>query len=232
MNHLHEYKPSEKRGYEVCECGTYHSTMLEDPASIYENDYWSHEKGRSNLVEQRWNMTERESCGISKVEKVMDYIPEKGSILEVGCAPAVLLKLLALTGREVYGIEPDINVINKMKEFCNEAVYIEGYFPQVFQKGKSNIFDCIVALDVLEHSIDYVEFIEATHRLLKPNGTAIFMSPIICEDGLYRECDFEVPEQHAWIFSKSYLESYLSELFSKVQFDIWQLGHNMIILNK
>lgn len=231
--HVHIFEKCHKPGYEYCSgCGTYHSTKLAPRESVYENNYWSEENGRSKLVDQVWNVTERYTCGISKVEKVLQYVPEKGSVLEIGCAPGVLLRLLALTGREAYGIEPDINVINVLKETTSGAIIIEGYFPEVFDDKKNNIFDCIVATDVFEHVEDYDGFIRATHRLLKPLGVAIIMSPIILEHGMYRKCDFEVPEQHAWLFSKKFLDPYLKNIFSKVKWDKWILGHEMIILTK
>lgn len=231
--HTHNFRPSEKQGYEYCpDCGSYHSTQLADPVTIYENDYWSHDNNRSTFLEQRANLTERETCGISKVEKVLQYIPEKGTVLEIGASPAVLLQLLTLTGREAYGIEPDINVINKMKEYCAGATIIEGYFPDVFSKQSKEVFDCIVGMDVFEHINDTDGFVEAMHRLLKPNGVGIIMSPIIFEDSQYRDCDFSVPEQHAWIYSKKYLDPYLKQYFSSVEWDRWIVGHEMIILTK
>lgn len=233
MIHVHEFAPSDKPGYEICvECGTYHSLQLAPRESIYENNYWSEENGRSKLVDQIWNLTERETCGVSKVEKMLEYIPETGTILEIACAPGALLKILALSGREAYGIEPDINVINEMKDQQIGATVFEGYFPDVFDKKKSNIFDCIAGMDVFEHVAEYEEFIQAMYRLLKPNGIGIIMSPIILEDGLYRDCDFEVPEQHAYIFTKKFLDPYLKSIFSEIKWDRWILGHEMFIVKK
>lgn len=231
--HSHKFTKCDKPGYEQCsDCGSYHSTQLESPETIYEQNYWSKENGRSTLMDQLWNHTERQTCGISKVEKVLEYVPETGTVLEIGCAPGALLKLLTLTGREAFGIEPDINVINFMKEQHTGATFIEGYFPDVFEAKRKNIFDCIIAMDIFEHIDDYDTFAKAVHRLLKPEGIGILMSPIIYEEGAFRQCDFDVPEQHAYIFTKKFLDPYLKSIFSSVRWDRWQIGHELVILTK
>ena len=226
--HLHTFIPSNKEGYEICsECGSYHSVAAKSPKEIYEQgDYWTHENGRSKLSEQRWNLTETKTCGISKVEKILQYIPE-GIVLEIGANPGVLLELLMATGREAYGIEPDPALIGYLKDNSGGATIIEGYFPDVFLEDRSNIFDCIVAMDVVEHAPDYDRFVRAAYRLLRPGGIFIFMSPII-KDGQYQEKDFKADE-HVWILSYNYANEYLNSIFREVKFDTWVLGHEIFI---
>ena len=39
-------------------------------------------------------------------------------------------------------------------------------------------------------------------------------------------------DEHAWIFSKKFLESYLKEIFTEVKFARWIVGHEILILKK
>lgn len=231
--HQHSFLPSKKEGYEIClECGSYHSTRPGNIKAIYEGNYWDG-KERSTFEDQRHNIIESESCGISKRDKILQYVPYNvKTVLEIGCSPGELLKSLSEGGYEVYGIEPDGKLIHKNLEVAPRAHIINGYFPDVFKGADGSQFDYIIGMDVLEHSIYYHNFIMETHRLLKPGGSAIFMLPIITEDhGDIREKDYKCDE-HIWLFTQSYLQGYLSEIFATVKFDFWQEGHNMIICTK
>jgi 2-polyprenyl-3-methyl-5-hydroxy-6-metoxy-1,4-benzoquinol methylase len=226
MIHEHKFTPSDKKGYEVCQCGTYHSTELLSPKELYENNYWNGDT-RSLLKDQIINVTET-SCGVSKVDKVLKYIKPFGDVLEVGCAPAWLMKVLLLNGNNVIGIEPDEKNIPELMNIAGDgAVIIHGYFPMALGNAR---FDNIVATDIVEHIEDYKGFIEAARDLLKDGGSFIFMSPII-ENGVYRDIDLK-SDEHAWIFSKEYLQEYLSSIFSEVVWDRWRVGHEMFVCYK
>jgi 2-polyprenyl-3-methyl-5-hydroxy-6-metoxy-1,4-benzoquinol methylase len=229
--HEHIFKPSDKDGYEVCDCGTYHSIAAKEPKEIYEADYWEHENGRSTFEEQRFNVTEKDSCGISKVDKILQYIPER-SVLEIGAAPGELLKALNERGYVTYGIEPDPQYIEPILRVSPFSRIIQGYFPDVFKGIEGISFDYIIAMDVVEHSVDYDVFIKEVYRLLKPHGTFIFMSPIITSEyGDVRAKDYK-KDEHIWILSEQYLKEYLCSMFSIVGFDFWQDGHNVIVCKK
>lgn len=94
------------------------------------------------------------------------------------------------------------------------------------------MFDCIVGSDVMEHCEDYDAYFKEGLRLLKPGGIMITMSPIILADGLHRKIDFDFPDQHCWIHSQAFLEPYLKEMFSHVEFRRWICGHELIICKK
>ena len=229
--HQHQFTPSEHEGYEACTCGTYHSTRLLHREELYEDNYWNGGT-RSLMKDQVYNLTETESCGISKVDKIMRYLPVKGDTLEIGCAPGELMRRLLEKGHYVVGIEPDIkNIpgIKKIAGFTSEIIH--GYFPDCMVGKAGFIFDYVIAMDVLEHVEDYKGFIHAAWSLLRPKGRFIFMSPVIYDDGLYRERDM-VPLEHAWIFSQEYLRDYLGEKFSEVIFDRWIVGHEIIVCIK
>lgn len=231
--HIHDFiKSEEYAGYEYCPgCGSYHSIEQVDPKIIYEGAYWSHENNRSTIEEQVYNITETETAGISKIDFILKCIPKSKNSLEIACAPGVLLNKLSEISNEAYGIEPNSEYLDFICEQAPKAVVLHGYFPAVFDETAKNCFDSIIGMDIFEHIDDYDKFIKAVLRLLSDGGRAVFMSPIILEDGLFRERDFK-PDEHCWIHSKKFLDPYLKQYFKGVFFDRWQIGHEVIILTK
>jgi len=237
MSHTHIFKASDIKDYEVCEdCGTYHSTAQVDPKIIYEEqEYWSYDNKRSKIEEQVLNHLCTDDCGISKVDRVLQFVPKGESVLEIACAPGALLKKLLDYGyTDVWGIEPSDRYITFICNQAPTAKILHGYFPNVTSDFSDNTFDCIVALDIFEHVEDYEAFLLEVKRLLKDGATAIIMSPIILDDGdgLYRNRDFAHPDEHCWIHSQNFLEPYLKEIFSEVKFANWIVGHTLIVVKK
>lgn len=226
--HRHEFVESRFPGYEQCiGCGTYHSTQLLPPDELYKNNYWNGET-RSFLKDQIWNLT-TEEFGISKVAKVLSYVNQGGTFVEIGCAPGVMLEKALWLFDEVYGIEPDRANFPFIQEFAGNGVeIIEGYFPLCKMPAR---VDTMVAMDIVEHIEDYENFIGMASAFLVKGGKFIFMSPILYEDKLFRIRDF-LPKEHAWIFTKKYLQEYLSDKFSSVVFDRWVVGHEIVICTK
>jgi 2-polyprenyl-3-methyl-5-hydroxy-6-metoxy-1,4-benzoquinol methylase len=235
-DHKHNFRESTIKDYEVCiECGSYHSTNQISPEIIYEdNDYWDigdGKTGRSTLKDQISNLTCIDECGISKIDRIMQFVPDGETALEIAAAPGVMLKKLSEKFPVTIGIEPSEKYLNYIQSTSPKSQILHGYFPQVFNNQEHDLFDCIVGLDIFEHIEDGNEFIMATHRLLKEGGTAILMSPLIYEDGVMSSKNF-IPAEHCWIYTKKYLDPYLKSIFSEVKFTQWILGHEIIVIKK
>lgn len=232
--HKHTFIPSDIDGYEICQdCGTYHSTMLANPKDLYA-DYWGDDgTHRSTLEQQCENLVCTDECGISKVDRVLQFVPKRGDkFLEIGCAPGVLLSRMLDRNWNVYGIEPSMKYIPFIVDKARGAYVTEGYFPDVCLKWGDEVFDCIAALDVVEHIEHYDVVFREIRRLLTVGGTAIIMSPIILEkDGFIRNGEF-IPNEHAWLFSEKFLKEYLSGLFREVTFHRWTVSHEIVVLKK
>ena len=229
----HIFEPSHREGYERCvSCGSWHSTSLKKRELLYENDYWSHDNGRSTLYEQVYNLTEKETNRLSKIESVLWYAQNPGRLLEIGAAPGILIRTAKEMGHDVIGIEPDIKNVLGIKKVTGYDVKIEvGYFPDCID-SLYKPFDYIVAMDVLEHVEDYSSFIRSVYSLLRDGGRFIFMSPILLEDQKLRDRDFK-SDEHAWIFSVGFIRDFLQS----VGFDIlaesrWIVGHEIIVAFK
>lgn len=229
--HIHSFRVSDKKGYEVCSCGTYHSTRLAKPETLYEDDYWSHEKGHSTFDEQIFNVSLDYVDGFSKVNKVLYSLGGPGSLLEIGCAPGVLLNKAVRMGFDAWGIEPDKRVIEEIVTAAPkiENKVIQGYFPNVILPKTE--FKYVAALDVLEHIEDYESFVSDIWEIMEDGGKCLFMLPLIV-DGEYRERDFDIPDEHAWLFSMDYIKEFMESIFREVKFDRWREGHDIILVTK
>ena len=109
--------------------------------------------------------------------------PLKGiSILDVGCGAGILSENLARIGASVVGIDPSseaITAANLHKEGDNELKelqYIDSPLEDIVALETLE-YDCIVASEVIEHSLNPHQFLEMCIKLLKPSGS-IFISTI------------------------------------------------------
>lgn len=238
--HQHRFVSSTKFDkYEIClDCGTYHSTALLPVDEVYINaDYWDNgdgKTGRSTMEQQQQNFLCTDDCGISKADRILQFVPKRGkNVLEIAASPGVMLQKLLDMNYEVFGIEPRGEYCEYLANYAKGAKVICGYFPEATKESNDNIFDCVIGLDVAEHIDLFEPFFKEIHRILIPGGTAIIMSPILLNpDKFLRAIDMQHPEQHAWIWSEDYLKEYLGSMFSEVKFTRWVVGHEIIILKK
>lgn len=90
-----------------------------------------------------------------------------GAALEVGCAEGGLLWLLAGDGWRVTGVEATPGYADYARQVFGLEV-LGGLFKEVDVAGRQ--FDLVIALKVLEHSKQPVEFLERVRRLLAPSA--------------------------------------------------------------
>lgn len=197
--------------YQQLENGSLHLT---DHKPIDYLNYWG--GVRSTLEEQRYNVNGFKSNGQTKVEAVLKYCTGE-TILEIGCAPAELLKEAKEKGFKTEGIEPDPSIIPEMEEYSGCKIY-EGYFPDVKIGNKK--YDNIIALDVFEHIEDGQAFIDKCRKLLKKDGKIIFMLPL-AEDG-----ESQYHNEHIWLYSREHLTEWLNP-----EFETWMEGHHIIVFS-
>ncbi len=99
--------------------------------------------------------------------------PCSGSVLEVGCAPGVLLTDLSELGYTCLGVEADESVADWVRQHAGIEVTV-GLFPGVAVP----LCDLFLALDVAEHTADPVGFWTSISKVLNPGGIAIIQTPI------------------------------------------------------
>ena len=232
---IHSFHPSDKQGYDLCSvCGTYYSHSHAEPLECYGSDYWSHDSGHSTIQEQVYNVTQPfGNASVGKDDKVMEFVPLRGSaVLEIACVPGDLLRRLGERFDTVYGVEVDPRYERELRAVCgSKPILFFGLFPAVTAHLPDAILDCLIGLDVFEHVPDGDAFIAECLRLLKPGGTLILMSPITYPDLVFDDNAFQ-PDEHIWIYSRSWIEESFSEQFRDLCFDRWLPGHEIFSCKK
>jgi len=237
MSHIHSFLLSEIPDYERClTCGTLHRVGEVDLDAFYAKDYWNR-PNTSTIEEQVFNVNGyKNEAGLTKCESVLKYIPSEISqnALEIACAPGEMLKLLTLHYDSVVGIEYSDDYEKEIRQIAGPYPSLNyGAFPKItIDIGwKAESFDFIVGMDVLEHSTDPETFMAEVYRLIKPNGIAVMMLPVILSDGTgIRGSDYH-PE-HLFLPTQEYLEEWLGESFVDVKFDKWIDGHVNVVMKK
>lgn len=133
--------------------------------TFFYNEIYNNEK------EHWWYSTRRKI--VHKL--IRKYLPEeKGlKILDVGCGGGLLSQELHRYG-QVVCIDPAEEAINFARA---RGVNAEKF--SIIDYKKEGGFDCVVALDVLEHCNDDLSAIKNIYNLLKPGGIAIIFVPAL-----------------------------------------------------
>ncbi len=110
------------------------------------------------------------------------YLPnESVEILDVGCGPGQLGKLILKEGyKNVWGIDISDESLRlaEQKGLKTKKVNLEENFP-----FGENIFDCVIASEVIEHIYDTEHFLDEIKRILKPSGILIITTPNVASLG-------------------------------------------------
>lgn len=101
----------------------------------------------------------------------------KGDILDVGCAFGFLLRELSSTFDKMYGFDVSKFAIERAKKVIPEAkLKVSSLEDALPYPGKK--FDCITAVDVLEHTKNFEKNFEKIVKRLKKGGYLIVSTPL------------------------------------------------------
>jgi 2-polyprenyl-3-methyl-5-hydroxy-6-metoxy-1,4-benzoquinol methylase len=214
--------------YEQVLEGSYKSLKYKEPKDLYFNDYWSHARKHSTIHEQQWNVADKNKLVIRDLTKILPR-----NVLEIACAPGLLLQTLAPVFSCV-GIEVDPANKEAIQTIASKAELHFGFFPDVTKNWPGSQFSNIVALDVLEHVEDGIGFLRECWRLLVPQGHLIIQAPLILQDGL-QEPDymFGAADEHIGIYDIKHLTAMLRTVgFELLRIDRWKLEHEHIVARR
>lgn len=96
----------------------------------------------------------------------------KGKLLDIGAATGMLMETAAQSGYEVYGVEGGETSINALqRKFGHDRVF-DGWLETIdfAGLGKTNFFDVVTMVDVLEHCRDPNLTLDIVNKLLKAEG--------------------------------------------------------------
>ncbi|MDO8638508.1 MAG: methyltransferase domain-containing protein [Candidatus Daviesbacteria bacterium] len=144
-----------------------------------------------------------------------NMFPNKGKLLDVGCATGAFLESAKNDGWDVLGIEPSKWATDVAKNKYTLPV-LQGTIDSLKIPKKS--FDVVVCLDVIEHVISPRKLLKSINKVLKPDGLLCLVTPD--KDSLLSrvlgENWWHVRPDHIFYFSESSINLLLqSEGFDK-----------------
>jgi len=130
--------------------------------------------------------------------------PEKGKVLDIGCASGYFLETLRNKGWEVQGIELDSEMIKVLHE-KNIPVYTNTL--NTFETSEK--YHLITLFDVLEHLPDADKTFEKLAAMLHPEGVIALITPDVSsfQHSLFGKRWFQFkPQEHIHYFSPKTLQ--------------------------
>ena len=110
------------------------------------------------------------------LNKIEEFYPQAGKILDIGTAGGSFLYAAKQSGWEVYGCEPN----RWLCEWGRRNYGIEIKPGDLFQQNyQQDFFDVVTLWDVLEHTHNPKEVLKECHRILKKNGLLVVNYPDI-----------------------------------------------------
>lgn len=145
-----------------------------DLPRYYPAGYWfAPDRGTAQRWEERYRrFVLRDHLRFA--EKALERCREEGPVLDVGCGGGLFLRMLADRGYRIAGLDfsRDAAAIawraNRVPAVC--AALPDAPFPD-------RSFAAVTMFHVLEHLYNPASYLEAAHRILKPDGRLIVQTP-------------------------------------------------------
>lgn len=150
--------------------------VLEDLEELYSMSlYWETKQKTMGYptIENRAALYKSDGRLDQWLRLVEQYGPGHGQVIEVGCAPGVLLKELQACGYQCVGVEISKDVADWVRQTTGLDIR-SGFFPGV-DLPQCDVF---LAFDVLEHSPCPESFLRQVSGCLLPEGVAIIQTAI------------------------------------------------------
>ena len=189
-------------------------------ATLHENvpPDWYHTSIRDNLFQRYWHKR--------RFEEVGRFIePIKGDILDIGSADGTFTKVILdkSKAKSIIGIDVLKDSVYWARRHWKKNKKMTFRLGDAHDlKFKSEMFDAVFALEVLEHVFEPIKVLKEVRRVLKKDGYAIFMVPsesllfriVWFFWGLYRGKIWKDTHIHA------YRNDYLVKLCEQVGFSV------------
>ena len=120
------------------------------------------------------HFSKQEKKGLIKyINQLENLLGQKsGKMLDIGCASGLLLSLAVAKGWQAYGLDTSQKLLEvAMKEVPQASLFLG---PIKNADYDSNYFDIAVALNLLEHLTDPIDFLKEVNRVLRPGGLFLF----------------------------------------------------------
>ncbi|MCJ7541221.1 MAG: class I SAM-dependent methyltransferase [Desulfobacterales bacterium] len=139
---------------------------------IYDNDGYYKSWGITHETEDIPRSMKQRT--FSLYLKKLSTFQNGGKVLDIGCATGFFLEVANFAGWDVYGVEISKFSSNIAYSKFGERVY-RGTLEQAGFESSS--FDLITMIDLIEHIPDLLSFLREVHRILKPSGRLLIVTP-------------------------------------------------------
>jgi len=154
-------------------------------------------------------------------KKINLLMPNKGSVLDIGCNLGLNLKALGPDWTK-YGVELSKPLANIASDFAPATIYD---LPVEYLEIPDESFDLITAYAVIEHVYDPVDLVRRVYELLKPGGLAIIMTGDVestLAKKMGRRWPLYISPDHISFFSARSLRKLLEEFGFRVVSEEWR----------
>lgn len=139
-------------------------------------DHYQKDGQECNYFEERDAGTEHTDRRVR--EYILSQVQKKtGRILDVGCGNAWVASKMCPENYEVFSMDISLeNTAGALEKypFENHSAVVADVFSLPFN---DNVFDYIIASEIIEHVIDPAVFVKNLLRILKPGGSLIVTTP-------------------------------------------------------
>jgi len=167
-----------KYNFKECRnCGLiYLNTQPEEDKlkEFYAEDYFhsQHPQGYHDILVRKDDVINYRLKAI--MELMNKFCPDKGKLLEIGCAVGYFLELAQLSGWQAQGVE----LSSWAAQYAREKTKVEvsnGKLEDI--KFPNSYFDAVVMIELIEHTPNPISFLKEVYRILKPAGIILITTP-------------------------------------------------------
>ncbi len=167
-----------------------------DLDKYYQNTAYYYNCAQIDIIPKRLNQIER-------IRKLFDkYKILQGKLLDVGCYSGQLMSYFKKYGWDVYGIEPNRAIFNKIKRKYKDKVINEN-IENLNDAFQNNFFNIAVFNHVLEHVDNPVECIDMIRKYIVDNGFLYIEVPDV--ENIPRDIISYFSVEHLTYFTKKTL---------------------------
>ena len=205
----HTRKAFSLRGYDIFKCMVCDFAFVYPPPSASELDtYYSspayYEKSIAERGRIEWDINRR----LLILERLF---PQKGRLLDVGCAAGFFLSAAKASGWEVLGVEQSHHTAKEAIDLVGERVLVA----TLEQANISGPFDVVCLWEVIEHSQDPFRLLQKAASLLARGGILCLSTPnlqSVLAKIMGRRFPALMPPEHLGYFSIKPLKHIFSQL--------------------
>ncbi len=107
---------------------------------------------------------------VAQIERVIEYIPQGGHILDIGCGNGKMLGYLQeKTGAVIHGFDYSENAIGLARNSFKNGNFVHGCIGEV--DYPAGFFDVVTSMDTMYFAPDMPAFVDQIMRWLKKGGT-------------------------------------------------------------